>query len=81
MDAMDGDTHARARSFDRRPLLIALAGALAAAAIWAGTSLAGGSAPSSPASPGVSNVDSGGSGGSDEDCPFKDDRSGASADV
>lgn len=78
---MDGDTQARARSFDRRPLFLAIAGALAAAAIWAGTSLAGGSAPSSPASPGVSNVDSGGSVESDENCPFKDGSSGSSADV
>lgn len=79
---MDGDTHVRARSFDRRPLLLAIAGVLAAAAIWAGTSLAGGSAPSSPASPGVSNVgDSGGGVESDEDCPFKDNRADTSADV
>ena len=80
---MDGDTQARARSFDRRPLLLAIAGALAAAAIWAGTSLAGGSEPSSPAGPGVSNVDQGGGGSveSDHDCPFKDGRSDTSADV
>ena len=78
---MDGDTQAQARSFDRLPLLVAIAGVLAAAAIWAGTSLAGGSAPSSPASPGVSNVDSGGSVESDHDCPFKDSRVDSSADV
>jgi hypothetical protein len=79
---MDGDTQVKVRSFDRRPLFLAIAGVLAAAAIWAGTSLAGGSAPSSPASPGVSNVgDSGGSVESDHDCPFKDSRVDSSADV
>ena len=80
---MDGDTQARARVLDRRPL-IAVAVALAAAAIWAGTSLAGGgsSSPDSPSSPGVSNVDSGGTGaGTKDDCPERGNRSDASADV
>jgi hypothetical protein len=86
---MDGDTQATGRSFDRRLLLIALAVVLAAAAIWASASLAGGSAPSSPAkakvtqikkAPAVGGFQYGGNGGSKRDCPFRH-RSDTSADV
>jgi hypothetical protein len=89
---MDGDTQATSRGFDRRLLLIALAFVLAAAAIWASTSLAGGSAPSSPAKAKVSQVNkapgaggfytggNGGSGRDGRDCPFKH-RADTSADV
>jgi hypothetical protein len=78
---MDGDTQASSRSFDRRLLLIALAVVLAAAAIWASASLAGGSAPPSPAKAKVTQVNkgpagpgfhTGGTGGSKRDCPFKE---------
>jgi hypothetical protein len=78
---MDGDTQP-SRPFDRRLLLLAVAFVLAAAAIWASSSLAGGSGPPSPAKAKatVSQVDrglksggfhTGGTGGSKERCPFE----------
>jgi hypothetical protein len=76
---MDGDTQPR-RSFFRRPLFIAIVGVLAAAAIWASASLAGGSAPPSPEKAKVTQVNrgpalrgfhTGGTGGSKGECPFK----------
>jgi nitrous oxide reductase len=85
---MDGDTQP-SRRFDRRLLLIAVAFVLAATAIWASSSLAGGSGPASPAKAKVSQVNkgpaspglhTGGAGGSRRDCPFKH-RLDTSADV
>jgi hypothetical protein len=72
---MDGDTQPK-RSLDRRLLFAAFLVALIAAALWASTSLAGGSGSPSPAKAKVSQVDrgpaglhSGGTGGSKDDCP------------
>ena len=86
---MDGDTQPR-RPFFRRPLFIAFVVVLAAAAIWASASLAGGSAPPSPAKAKVTQVDrapavrgfhTGGNGGSKGECPFKGHRFNTPADV
>jgi hypothetical protein len=69
--------------------LIAVAFVLAAAAIWASASLAGGSGPASPAKGKVSQVNkapaspglqTGGTDGSKRDCPFRH-RLDTSADV
>jgi hypothetical protein len=81
---MDGDTQPT-RRFDRRLLLLAIAFVLAATAIWASSSLAGGSGPPSPskAKAKVSQVDrgpmsggfkAGGTGGSNRRCPFEGHR-------
>jgi hypothetical protein len=80
---MDGDTQP-GRSFYGRPLFLAVVVlVLAASAIWASTSLAGGSAPQTPAKAKVTKIDRGyaGNGGSHGECPFKGHRVDTSADV
>jgi hypothetical protein len=81
---MDGDTQPR-RPFARRSLFIAIVVVvLAAMAIWASASLAGGSAPQTPSKAKVTKVDrspqSGVNGGSRKHCPFEG-RHDTSADV
>jgi hypothetical protein len=80
---MDGDTQP-SRSFYRRPLFLAVVVlVLAASAIWASASLAGGSAPQTPAKAKVTKIDRGyaGNGGSHGECPFKHNRVDTSDDV
>ncbi len=79
---MDGETQP-SRSFYRRLLFLAVVVVLAASAIWASASLAGGSAPHSPTKAKVTKIDRGygGNGGSHGECPFKGHRVDTSDDV
>ena len=75
-----------ARTTRRAPVLVALAGVILLAAIWATMALAGGSSPAanpaakSPAAPAQPSSDPSGYAGTrgDHDCPFED---GASNDL
>ena len=68
-----------ARTTRRAPLLVALAGVLLLAAVWATMALAGGSSPAAkpakaPAAPAQSSSDQTGYAGKsgDHDCPFEE---------